>query len=401
VFVQDLRSNVFALDRASGRVRWRHPFGARNDGPNGLAVADGRVYGATDANAFALEEATGKLVWQRHLTSAPEQFVDVAPVPWHDVVLLSTIGYKPLGRGAMYALDAATGAVRWKFTTVRDPWPHPLEAGGGGLWNPVSVDSDGLVYGGNSNPDPWGGTPRYPNGAAFPGPVLWTDSLLAVDGSSGRLAWYDQVTPHDVRDYDFQATPVVVGDLVVGAGKAGHVIAWDRETHERVWTTSVGLHRNDVGPLPTHRVEICPGLLGGVETPLAVADGRVFVPVVDLCVHGSATSYDGIDDVDPTKGAGRFLALDLKSGKVLWQRRFPLPDFGCATVANDVVFTTTYDGIVYGLDVDTGKTLWQAHLRAASNACPAVAGDLVLVGGGVSLGTGNPVPELVAFGLPR
>ncbi len=55
-----------------------------------------------------------------------------------------------------------------------------------------------------------------------------------LDARTGRLLWDDQVTPHDVRDYDFEATPILAtvgGDeLVFGAGKAGRVIAWDRDT---------------------------------------------------------------------------------------------------------------------------------------------------------------------------
>ncbi len=209
VFVQDLRSNVFALDRATGAVRWERRFGARNDGPNGLAVDGKRVYGATDADAFALDLSTGKVLWRRHLTGKSEQFVDVAPVVWKGLVFTSTIGYAPFGRGTIYALDAASGAVRWKFVTIKEPWKHPLEAGGGGLWYPVSIDAHGLLYAGNSNPTPWGGTPARPNGAAFPGPVPYTDSLLVLDARTGRLVWHDQVTAHDVRDYDFEATPIL------------------------------------------------------------------------------------------------------------------------------------------------------------------------------------------------
>ena len=225
---------MHALDRATGKPRWVHRYRALNEGPNGLAVADGRVYGATDSDAFALSAATGRQLWSRHLTSATEQFVDIAPVVWEGLVFTSTVGFPPGGRGAIYALDAATGAVRWKFDTIRDPWRYPLEAGGGGLWYPVSVDAEGRLYAGNSNPQPWGGSPERPNGAAFPGPVLYTNSLLVLDARSGRLLWHDQVTPHDVRDYDFEATPIlatVEGDeLVFGAGKAGRVIAWDRGT---------------------------------------------------------------------------------------------------------------------------------------------------------------------------
>jgi outer membrane protein assembly factor BamB len=400
IYVQDLRSNVFALDRKNGAVRWAHRFRARNDGPNGLAVDGGRVYGATDADAFALSADTGKLLWTRHLASQSEQFVDVAPVAWEDIVFTSTVGYAPLGRGKIYALDAATGAVRWTFDTIKEPWPHPLESGGGGLWYPVSVDARGRLYAGTSNPTPWGGTPARPNGAAFPGPVPYTDSLLVLDARTGRLLWHDQVTPHDVRDYDFQATPILArvngADVVLGAGKAGRVIAWDRATKQRLWSASVGVHRNDTGPLPRRRVTVCPGLFGGVETPMAFAAGRLFVPVVDLCGWGSAVARQEVTSVDPTRGSGRVVALDAASGRRLWERRLPSPDFGCATVANDVVFTATFDGTVYALASRDGAILWQARMRAGVNACPAVVGDLLVVGAGVP---GRGPPELVAFGL--
>ena len=395
VYVQDLRSDVFALDRATGTLRWQRLYGFRNDGPNGLAFGDGRIYGGTDTDAFALDAKSGRELWRRHLTSATEQFVDVAPVYWHGLVFIGTIGYPPGGRGAAYALDAKTGAVRWKFDTIAKPWAFPTEAGGGGIWYPVSVDGDGRLYLGTANPGPWGGTPELPNGGAFPGRALYTDSLVVLDARSGKLLWHDQVTPHDVRDYDFQATPILAGDRVVGAGKAGRVIAWQRKSKRRIWTASVGLHRDDVGPLPRRTVSVCPGLLGGVETPMAFADDRVFVPVVDLCVPESAIETTTLDKVDPSEGKGALVALDVGTGRRLWSRRFPSANFGCATVANDVVFTSTYDGNVYGLDVADGRTLWRAKLRAGVNSCPAVAGDELVVGAGVP--RRGSVEELVAY----
>jgi alcohol dehydrogenase (cytochrome c) len=404
VYVQDLRSNVYALDRSDGTLRWTHRYRASNDGPNGLAVDDRHVYGATDSDAFSLSVATGKELWRRHLTRASEQFVDIAPVVWNGIVFVSTVGYAPLGRGTIYALDAATGAVRWKFVTIEKPWRYPLEAGGGGLWYPVSVDANGRLYAGNSNPSPWGGSPERPNGAAFPGPARYTDSLIVLDARTGKLLWYDQVTPHDVRDYDFEATPILAkvggSDLVFGAGKAGRVIAWDRASRHRRWTAMVGLHKNDVGPLPRRRVTVCPGLLGGVETPMAYADGRLFVPVVDLCGWGSAVARQEVTALDASRGRGRLAALDAATGRTLWERRLPSPDFGCGTVSNDVVFTSTYDGTVYALAVSDGAVLWRAQMQAGLNACPAVAGDLLIVGAGMRRpGAAHPVPELVAFGL--
>jgi alcohol dehydrogenase (cytochrome c) len=402
VYVQDLQSNVFALDRSTGALRWAKRYRAPNEGPNGLFPDGHRVYGATDSDAFALSASTGRQLWRHHLTSAHEQLIDIAPVAWRGLVFVSTVGYPPSGRGAIYALDASTGAVRWKFVTIARPWRFPDEAGGGGLWYPVSIDEQGRLYAGTSNPTPWGGTAQRPNGGAFPGPVRYTDSLLVLDARTGRLLWQDQVTPHDVRDYDFEATPILatIGPtkFVFGAGKAGRVIAWDRETRVRRWSTSVGVHRNDTGPLPPRRVTVCPGLLGGVETPMAFAAGRLFVPVVDLCGWGKSTGRQPLSDVDPASGRGRLVALDGASGAILWEHRLSSPGFGCAAVANDVVFTSSYDGTVLGLAVRDGRVVWRARMRAGVNACPAVVGDLVLFGAGVRRTGGTT--ELVAFGLP-
>jgi outer membrane protein assembly factor BamB len=176
------------------------------------------------------------------------------------------------------------------------------------------------------------------------------------------------------------------------------VIPWDRGTRRRRWTTAVGLHRNDLGPLPQERVTVCPGLLGGVESPMAYAKGRLFVPVVDLCGWGSAIARQELTSVDPARGRGRLVALDAATGRVLWQRRLPSPDFGCATVSNDVVFTSTFDGTVYALAAEDGAILWRAKTRAGINACPSIVGDLLLVGAGVRHPNGA-APELTVFGL--
>jgi alcohol dehydrogenase (cytochrome c) len=300
----------------------------------------------------------------------------------------------------IYALDARTGAVRWRFDTVERPWAHPWEAGGGGIWYPVSIDAQGRLYAGISNPTPWGGSPKLPNGAAFPGPVRYTDSLVVLDARTGRLLWFDQVTPHDVRDYDFEATPVLAtidgAPLVFGAGKAGLVIAWNRRTRRRVWSTPVGLHSNDLGPLPRRSVTVCPGIFGGVETPMAYADGRLFVPDVDLCGWGSAIASQSVLSIDPARGRGRLVALDAATGRTLWDARLPSPDFGCAAVSNDVVFTSTYAGRLYALATATGRILWSAKMPAGINGCPAVAGDMLIVGVGIPEHP-RERPELVAF----
>jgi outer membrane protein assembly factor BamB len=394
-----MKSNVFALDLATGRVRWRHLFGAANPGPNGVAVGSGRVYGATDSLAFALDAATGRLLWRRFLATATGRFVDIAPQVAHRTVFLSTIGEPPNGRGSLYALDAATGRLRWKLDTIKGRWRVPAVAGGGGAWWTPSV-AGAAVYWGIANPLPWGGSARYPNGGAYAGAALYTDSLLVTDATSGRLRWYDQVTPHDVRDYDFALPPVLATvrgrPLVFGSGKGGVVVAWSRGSHQRVWQTQVGKHLNDRGPLPTRRVLVCPGLYGGVLTPMAYARGTLFVPVVDLCMRGGATGYEPLANVDVrARGRGELVALSGATGKRLWSVKLPQPVFSCATVGDGVVFTGTFDGKVYAFDTRTGASLWTATMRSSLNACPTAADGTLLVGAGVARPGG--VRELVAF----
>ena len=408
VYVQTLNSNVYALHARTGRVVWRRAFGRPSGGPNGLAAADGRLFGNTDTSTFALDRRSGRVLWSTRLTT-PRQPISVAPAAARGLVFTGSTGLRPGGKGALYALDAKDGRLRWKFVTVRDPWTNPKVASGGGVWWTPTLDATGVVYAGTANPLPWGGTPAEPNGGSYRGDVLYTDSLLALDGASGELEWYDQVTPHDVRDYDFALPPILlrasVGgrdrDLVVGGGKAGRLIAWDRGSRRRLWSAFVGRHLNDTGPLPRRPVVVCPGLLGGILTPMAYSKGTLYVPVVDLCMRGSATGYDRFFALDYARGRGEVVAVDVATGKYRWRRRLPSPVFGCATVANDVVFTATYDGTVYGLAADDGSILWRVSEPAGINACPTVAGDLLVVAAGAEpSGFVTPEPVVDAYSLP-
>jgi outer membrane protein assembly factor BamB len=60
-------------------------------------------------------------------------------------------------------------------------------------------------------------------------------------------------------------------------------------------------------------------------------------------------------------------------------------------VVNDLVFTTTFEGVLWALNADSGEVVWQANLPTPTSNTPvAVAGDTLL--------TGTP-QEIVAYRL--
>jgi outer membrane protein assembly factor BamB len=308
-----------------------------------------------------------------------------------------------------WALDAATGNPKWKFNTVSDGaklWGNPKVNSGGGLWYPPAVDSQGRVFISVANPAPLYGTPKFPNGSSRPGPDLYTDSLVALDGQTGKRLWFRQAIAHDVRDYDLMipaitTTATVQGtptEIVLVAGKMGKAYAYRADNGKRLWTLSVGKHQNDTGPLPRKVISVFPGDLGGVETPMALAENRLFVPWLNFATRGSASGIAGAS-LNFKTGSGGLTAVNPATGKVLWQRTLPSEDFGAATVANDVVFTSTYAGTVYAFDTTTGKTLWTTKAPAGINAFPAIDGDTLLVGAAAPGFLKKPQFQLIAYSL--
>ena len=181
-----------------------------------------------------------------------------------------------------------------RFNTISDGatlWGNAKVNSGGGLWYPPAVDAQGRVFLAVANPAPFPGTSRYPNGSSRPGPDLYTDSLVALDGSTGKLLWYRQVVRHDVRDYDLQDSPVIgtipvngmPTEVVFAAGKMGRVYAFAAADGKQLWQRPVGTHLHDTGLLPAKKETlVLPGALGGVETPMAYDGHSLYVPVVNL-----------------------------------------------------------------------------------------------------------------------
>ena len=418
VYSQDLDSNVEAISLQTGRVLWIKRYDSLNNGPNGVVVAHGRVFGTTATSAFALARATGRQLWSVSLVRNAHEGIDMAPGYRDGVVYVSTVPgnvkqfYAGDGVGILWALDAATGARLWHFDTVpEDLWSpeHTDINSGGGLWYAPAFDNQGSMYIGTGNPGPFLGTSRYPWGSSRPGPDLYTDSLIKLDTTTGRLRWYYQLTPHDLFDWDLQDPPILVRaggrQMVIGAGKAGVVLGLERETGRLLWRRPVGIHNgHDDDSLYAMRGEysklklpetVYPGKLGGVETPMASNGATVFVPVVNYLVTWASQTDNG----ESPNSSGEIVALDTTTGAVRWIHRFPSAVYGSATVVNDVVFTTTYEGMLYALSANTGEVLWKSQLPAASISGVTVAGNTLIAAAGIAGGSGEE-PEFLAYRLP-
>jgi outer membrane protein assembly factor BamB len=416
VYSQDLASNVQAIAAESGDVLWTKKYELPDHGPNGVVVQDGMVFGATSTSAFALDQETGKQVWSVTLVRNEKEGIDMAP-GFHDgVVYVSTVPvnvgefYGAGGVGILWALDAKTGKKLWHFDTVpKDLWGKPEVNSGGGLWYPPAFDGKGSMYIGVGNPAPFPGTEDEPWGASRPGPNLYSDSLVKLDEKTGKMDWYYQVTPHALYDWDFQNPPILINaggkDLVLGAGKSGFVIAVDAKTGKPVWKRAVGKHNghDDDGLLAmrgaTSKLKtpmlVYPGSLGGVIAPMATDGKSVFVPVV----NGPLEVITQTERQEPGPLNGELVALDLKDGSLEWKHEFPTaPPFGFTTVANDLVFATTYDGNVQAFETGSGRVAWQATLPAGTNAGVTVADDMVIAPAGLASAEGQ-APQIVAYRL--
>jgi outer membrane protein assembly factor BamB len=408
VYLQDLKSNVYAIDLHTGTLKWQKLYNADDVGPNGPAVDGGKVFVESNGQTVAaLDANTGAELWSTQLVSVDTQGIDQQIAAYGGTLYVSTVPgtsaqfYPGGGMGIIYALDEATGSVKWSFNTVKDGdlWGHPDVNSGGGAWYPPAIDtSTGMTYWGIANPAPYPGTADFPNGSSRLGANLYTNSEIALD-ASGHLQWYQQVKPHDLTDADFEASPILATvqpngatkTIVVGSGKGGYVVGFDKQTGEQLWKTAVGTHQNDnLESFPTDSpVTVFPGNLGGIETPMAFADGTVYVPVV----NAGADFYGGRRiSADVSKGTGELDAIDAATGQIQWKADLDSPDFGAATVAGDLVFTSTFKGKVLAFDRTSGKQVWMWQAPGGINGFLSVAGDTLLV----PVGLASP-PQLVAL----
>jgi glucose dehydrogenase len=425
IYTQDIDSNVYAITLATGKVKWFKKLNSPDVGPNGVTVANGVVYGATADSAFALQASTGEQLWKKKITRNKNEGVDMAPGINNGVVYVSTVPgsdagfYNGNGQAILWAMDAKTGAVKWKWDEVpTNLWDSKFtnKNSGGGQWDPPSFDAAGDVYIGVSNPAPFPGLQNAPYGSSRPGKNNYTDSIVKLNHTTGKMDWFYQLTPHDINDWDMENSPILTKangkNVVIDGGKGGIVVEVDETTGKLLWKTPVGKHNghDHDGLLTLAQAKkklkmpytVFPGILGGVESQLASDGTNVYAAVNDLGSKYTTNLEAGIK-TPPTgsysDGKGDFVALNQATGKILWDTKLNQSPYGAATVTNDVVFTTTFDGTVWGLSTKTGKILWHAKLPTATNTPVAVAGGYVITAGSFPLKKGQK-PAIVAYKLP-
>ncbi len=411
-YVQDLASNVMAYDLETGEQLWKVEYDAPSLGPNGLAYEDGVLYGVTNDDVFALDAESGEKVWRKHVVDYDFGVAEgqnlgftIQPAVRDGVLYLSEAA--KVGGGRALAFDATTGEQLWTFDTTDEPEGDDTPSAG--AWNTPLVDDDGNVYYSVAN-----GYYSHNSPKSTQDQRLYTNSLVKLDGETGELLWHYQAIPNDFWDWDLHLSPVLADnngeDLVVTGGKLGYVIAVDPESGEEVWKTAVGVHNghdndsreqlNGRLALPSPPFKVFPGPFGGVETNLAVQDGKVYAAVVNLpgLVNTPADLNLPILDVNFATGTGELVRLDLATGAIDWSVRLDTMPLGAATIANNLLFTTLFDGRLVAHSLEDGSEVWSERLPAGTNSPVAIAGDRLVTAAGFPQGAGQK-PALVSFQL--
>ena len=372
VYFGDWTGHVRALNRDDGTEVWNRRLGDRYIG--GSVALDGdHVYAGTfDGRIVALARDTGEPVWDTQIGDHPKAVIFGSPVVVDGLVVVGVASFEVFVtgnpntfRGHIVALDAATGAERWRFyVTAGDA----TQAAGVSIWSSPAIDTErGVAYIGTGQSY---GLPASP----------LSDSLLALDLQTGEEVWHTQFTADDAwtlaqptgLDADVGAMPnlfPVNGKDAVGVGdKAGTYRALDRETGEILWEA----------PLTPG------GTQGGVMASAAVADGTVYV-----------TSNDASRDAD-------MAALEADTGEEVWRAQLGAHVTGPVTWANGVLYVSDDSGRIAAYDAADGSRLWSYDVPFPAAGGIAVVDGVVYAGWGWWLANppANADGGVIAFAVP-
>jgi alcohol dehydrogenase (cytochrome c) len=454
MYVTTNDDNVWALDATTGKVKWR--FQPDNGGVfknfgivanRGVALCDGKLFILTlDMTIISLNPANGNLIKRVGIAQA---------VPGAS----SNYGYSetsaPICANHRLVVGAAgseygvRGFVMAYHTDLTPAWPNPFWtippegtswrrfarlAGGGVVWTPTSIDtSTNTLYFGTGSATPL----YYP--AFRPGPNPRTDSLIAVNLSTGKMKWWQQQMGFNEWSYDTAQPPLVYNARV--GGKTRHIVsvgtmegvwfAYDAKTGQPIYQRVKVIDRTEHPPLqPGKPVAVYPSSLGGLNySPASYDPGTNYI----LNAASETAALMTQTKLSPTEKKrkrllgdiflglsngdfGSFLpgwhdhgsisAIDVNTGKQVWKFKTPEPERGgVSTTDSGLGFAGGGDGVLRAFDLKNGKVLWSfqtGHQIAAGPAIYSVDGKQYIAitsGGTPTSSNGGIASELQIFAL--
>jgi outer membrane protein assembly factor BamB len=310
---------VSAGPRPPFRLRWVFRGGSLLEFPPALAA--GRLYLPTFAGLLvALDPAGGQVLWRYDSHRCAWASPAVASGLVFQTFLLRPPACRPDvdEHGLLVALDAGTGAERWRVALP------PTESS--------PLVADGLVWIGD-----------------------WSGAVTAFDARTGCRRW----TFH--ADGAVKSSPTLAGERLFVATYGGRLYALDPATGAELWHASVQQRLFSRGRF--------------YSTP-AAAHGRVFLGATDGKVYAYGARTGALRWSFSTGGyvygspalwrdlvlvgsySHRFYALDAATGGVRWSFDAHGPISGSASVVAGVVYVSTLAERTFALDAGSGRELW-------------------------------------------
>jgi outer membrane protein assembly factor BamB len=293
--------------------------------------------------------------------------------------------------GNLYAVDAKTGKLKWlkRATRGQNRGAFPVVTGRFIIWN----DGDLSVLDAGTGAVRWTANcaPRYAAlYGATPGTVLLTTTLgiedppdfreettlCGLDLQSGDLRWHVPVR----GAFDFENGACMVSDRVMLVCQGRRLVGMDTETGQEVWTDQADLWPSHTS-VQTDGTTVC---LTTVPPPQAAAGEPERGPVGDV--------EFGIGEDEDVAVALR--ALDLRSGKLLWERPGRSPFYPVA-VHDGSVYLYDEGRRLLVLDARSGEARWQTHYAPG----PAAHGSILFAQDTLLLTVGSDIRAMYLRGV--
>src|SRR2546422_225755 len=309
----------------------------------GLAIGDGRVYmGLADGRLVALDEATGKVIWDRQIVNSKKDtagFSGAATFVNANLLVMGQNGGEYPVEGKIFGINPKTGDIKWIFYTTGRDDPKALATwkgdswkyGGGGSWQPGAIDYENnqIIIGvGDPNPD-----------------YDYCGEKCLDPNAAGRRPGGDPYTRPKAG----------VKTLVCPAIDGGH--SWN-----------AGAYNPQTKLFYRIANEWCMDLTvspkGGGTTITAGSESRITEPFAQAFMSAEWVGANPPGDT----AHGRLTARDPVSGKIAWEKRYDLiPHSALLSTAGGLVFVGTIDGFVEALDAKTGDRLWRFNNGTSHN----------------------------------